>query len=105
DVIPNLSHPTLAIDAVKSTVYAIYNGQNGNGIWKSGDGGETWAEADRGLVYIDASLMTVDPLNSSTVYSAAGEGIFQSIDGGSSWARLAVFSFPAGPAVDRERTQ
>jgi photosystem II stability/assembly factor-like uncharacterized protein len=98
-VIPNLSHPTLAIDAVKSTVYAIYNGQNGSGIWKSGDGGESWAQADGGLVYIDASLMTVDPVNSSTVYSAAGEGIFQSIDGGSSWARLAVFSLPGVPAV------
>src|SRR5262245_20980043 len=98
-VIPNLSRPTLAIDAVKSTVYAAYYGRDGSGIWKSGDGGESWAEADGGLVYVDASVMTVDPLKSSTAYTVAGDGIYQSIDGGSSWSELAVFSLRAVPAV------
>src|SRR5262249_4626696 len=74
---------------------------------KSRDGGNSWEEADGGLESVDVSLMTVDPVNSSTVYSVApvgpvtpptfssGQGIYRSIDSGSSWASLAVFPFPA----------
>jgi photosystem II stability/assembly factor-like uncharacterized protein len=119
DVIPYFSHPTLAIDPATSTVYAAYNSPYGSGVLKSRDAGNSWEEADSGLEYIDVSLMTVDPVNSSTVYSVApvgpvtpptfssGQGIYRSIDGGSSWASLAVFPFPAygglvsGPAQIR----
>jgi photosystem II stability/assembly factor-like uncharacterized protein len=71
DVIPSLSRPTLAIDPATSTVYVAYYGQNGCGILKSQDGGSNWQEADGGLEYVDVSLMAVDPVNSSFVYSVA----------------------------------
>src|SRR5262249_5325852 len=103
DVIPSLSQPTLAFDPATSTVYVAYYGQNGTGIVKSGDGGNSWEQADGGLEDVDVSLMAVDPLNPSTVYSVApvgpvnfltfqsADGLYRSIDGGSSWASLAVF--------------
>ena len=66
----------------------------GGGLFKSVDGGATWASAAAGIT--DGSLpisighLAIDPLHPSTIFAAAeGRGLFRSTNSASSWARLA----------------
>lgn len=68
----------------------------GNGMWKSTDGGATWARAgleDAGQI----AHIHVDPRNADLVYAAAmghifgpseTRGVFRSRDGGATWQRV-----------------
>lgn len=84
-----------------------YDVQAGNGVFKSTDGGKTWADA--GLTatrHIGAIL--VDPHDANTVLVAAlghyfgpnaERGVFRSIDGGKTWKRTLFVDNDTG-AVD-----
>ncbi|MBL7828521.1 MAG: hypothetical protein JNJ57_17945, partial [Saprospiraceae bacterium] len=77
---------------------------NGNGIYKSSDGGETWnylALADKGII----SKITVHPTNPMHLVVAsmgnpyirdAERGIFVSKDGGTTWVKTLYVSNQAG---------
>ena len=85
--------------------------QNMRGIYKSVDGGKTWAQKDRGVVEkngITFRGFTVDPRNSSVVYAAAQIGstswagefrtgrlfdlskgvVYKTVDGGENWTAI-----------------
>jgi photosystem II stability/assembly factor-like uncharacterized protein len=77
----------------------IVAGSAGGGVWKSGDGGQSW----RGLWHKEATLnigaLAIDPSNPATIYCGTGEanlsadsypgvGIFRSLDG-VNWQLLA----------------
>jgi photosystem II stability/assembly factor-like uncharacterized protein len=53
-------------------------------IFKSGDGGTTWAEAGEGLPTSTFSIVA-DPAFSDTLYAATDRGVLQSNDGAESW--------------------
>ena len=66
------------------------------GIFRSRDGGNTWAHLTNGLPAVEASDVAVDPVDPRIVYAAIGNifgdpgnGIYKSTDGGDSWTRLA----------------
>ncbi len=68
----------------------------GNGMYKSTDGGKTWAQIGLGYSQHIARVL-VDPHNPNIVlvaalghaYGASGErGVFRSTDGGSTWAKV-----------------
>jgi len=86
----------LAIDPVdSSTMYACtYEAAtNPNRIYKTTDGGDTWYEADSGIVtqtWTWFFSLAIDPHDSTTVYAGTSRGIFKSLDAGESW-------FPIGP--------
>ena len=87
---------TLAIDAQDpNTIYAAV--ENG-GVWKSTDGGVSWAN----LAEFNAVGIAIDPQNTGTVYvgvQGAGTGsggIWKSTDGGTNWTKSVV---PAGGGV------
>jgi photosystem II stability/assembly factor-like uncharacterized protein len=64
-----------------------------SGVWKSPDGGESWAISNSGIQSIDATGVTFDPDSSSTAYlSARAQGLFRSVDSGASFE-----SVPGGP--------
>jgi photosystem II stability/assembly factor-like uncharacterized protein len=59
---------------------------NGNGVYKSTDGGETWQPANQGMMDRSVTALAIDPTNPQTVYAGTYEGeLFRSADGGATW--------------------
>ncbi|HEX2269374.1 MAG TPA: carboxypeptidase regulatory-like domain-containing protein, partial [Pyrinomonadaceae bacterium] len=79
----------LVIDpAQPSTVYA----GSANGVFKSTNGGRTWAAINNGLTSRSVITLVIDPLTPSTLYAVVSgsnstRGIYKSTDGGGSWNR------------------
>ncbi len=71
----------------------VYAGASQGGVFRSVDGGVTWAAASRGLLDERIVALAVDPRHSSTVYAAAFTGVFTSGDGGDSWTATPL-AFP-----------
>ena len=71
----------------------------GGGIYKSADGGITWAESDAGLRVHDIRTVIGGPLNPSFLYAGDNNGLFQSRNGGATWTKPATFQIlpPVSP--------
>lgn len=74
----------MAIDPVNpQTVYA---GTWGAGVYKSSDGGTTWANASSGLGNRYINSMAIDPQNPSVLYAGTyTDGVYKTVDGAQSW--------------------
>src|SRR5215212_1085785 len=88
---------TLLIDPTDPNV--MYAAAVAGGIWKTTNGGTSWAPLDDFLANIAVTCMAFDPSNSTTIYAGTGEGffnadgvrgagIFKSTDSGAHWTRL-----------------
>ncbi len=67
----------------------IYAGTLGEGIFKSVDGGLTWAAINNGLTVLVVRSLVIDPRNSSIVYaSTRGGDVFKTLDGGETWISI-----------------
>ena len=90
----SLNVQSLAIDPTDTNVIYLgtgWSGSNGNGVFKSTDGGTTWMAANRGMIDYSITALAVDPLNPQTVYAGGfGGELFKSTDGGATWNELAV---------------
>jgi hypothetical protein len=68
----------------------------GDGVFKSADGGASWAAVNAGLSVLDVRALAIDPKTPATLYvGTQGGGVFKSTDGGESW----VPSSGTGPEV------
>ncbi len=82
----------LAIDSTNPLV--MYAGMSafvgaGQGVYKSVDGGETWAASNKGMLDYAISALAVDPANPQVVYAGSSSGdLFKSTDGGGTWTNL-----------------
>jgi hypothetical protein len=81
---PNVRWPTTLTRAslvvhpgVTTTLYA---GFPGSGIFKSIDGGATWAPFNSGLTNLDVRALAVVPGNPSALYAATAGGVFKISD-------------------------
>ena len=77
----------------------LFAGTNEGGIFRSTDGGETWAPASEGLrVYENNMLPVIFVLaqKGNTLYAGTNGNIFYSIDSGDSWQPLAHFQDEIG---------
>lgn len=72
----------------------LYAGSAAGGIWKTVDGGSTWAPKSDNLAGLGVSDILIDPTNSSIIYMATGDadashissiGLYKSIDAGNTW--------------------
>ena len=94
--LPGDEHATfvlsLAIDPTEpNVVYAGTGGWvgNGHGVYKSMDGGDTWATANRGMIDYRISALAVVPQQPQTVYAGSDGGeLFKSTDVGETWTDL-----------------
>jgi hypothetical protein len=88
---------TLIIDPIDPNV--MYAAAVAGGIWKTTNGGSSWAPLDDFLANIAVTCLAFDPSNSTTIYAGTGEGffnadgvrgagIFKSTDSGAHWTRL-----------------
>jgi photosystem II stability/assembly factor-like uncharacterized protein len=79
----------LAVDPQTPTnVYAAAPG----GVFKSTDGGMTWARATNGITDLSIDALVIDPMTPTTLYAGAnqGGGVFKSTDGANSWTQLST---------------
>jgi photosystem II stability/assembly factor-like uncharacterized protein len=83
---------SLAIDPTNADVVYVGTGWgsfNGNGVYKSTDGGETWAPANRGMIDYGISALAVSPADSRIIYAGGANGeLFKSSDGAATWTDL-----------------
>jgi hypothetical protein len=79
----------------------MWVGSVGGGIWRSIDGGASWAPVNDFLANLAVSSMIINPTNPNILYAGTGEdftapdglqggGVFQSTDAGASWNLLAT---------------
>ncbi len=81
----------LAFDPQNSDVaYATYANFGGRHVWKTSDGGASWASIDgsgaTGIPDIPVHAVLVDPGDSQVLYLGTDLGVFVSVDGGTTWA-------------------
>ncbi len=79
----------------------IYVGSVAGGVWKSTNGGATWASTMNDLITLNISALAMKPGDPNTLYAGTGEGYFtgdclpgrgllKTTDGGQTWKRIHV---------------
>ncbi|MEM7087709.1 MAG: hypothetical protein AAF489_16125 [Bacteroidota bacterium] len=68
-----------------NVVYAVFSGFGTDHIYKTVDGGATWASIDNGLPDLPTNAVLVDPLNPDDIYVGNDVGVYYSEDAGNSW--------------------
>ena len=64
---------------------------DGLGIWRSNDDGQTWQPSSRGLTDLGITRLAVSPdfARDGTLYALSQRGVFRSTDRGATWTSLA----------------
>ena len=76
----------LAVDPLTPTT--VYAGTANSGVYKSTDGGATWAPANAGMGSARVVALLIDTTTPTTLY-AGGSGVYKSLDAGATWAQVA----------------
>ena len=77
----------ISIDAQDlDTVYVTFGGYVTGNVWKTSDGGSTWANIGQALPAAPVRALTVHPNQSAFVYLGSEVGLFASEDGGATWS-------------------
>ncbi len=84
----NASILDLAISSINPEI--IYAATSAHGIYRSSNGGQTWAESKSDFTYV--RKITLDPLDENTIYIVADQegerALFKTTDGGINWKKL-----------------
>ena len=90
----------IAVDPRGATDQVIYIATNDGGVWKTTNGGTSWAPLTDSMPSLSMGDVALDPGNPSIVYAGTGNlfdgggtfsksvGIYKSLDGGGSWSVL-----------------
>ena len=95
---------TIVIDPTNNSI--IHAGTDGDGAYKSTDGGQNWIAINNdGLTDSKIFSLAVDPTNTSIIYAGTYGVIIKSTDGGNKWTfckgglpNLYIISLAIGPA-------
>jgi photosystem II stability/assembly factor-like uncharacterized protein len=86
-----------AIEADPGNPNVLFAGTNGQGIYRSTDGGRTWTQTNSGLGHLYVNDILVSPADSNIVFAGTGRGsavgdpgtgLYRSTDRGSTWRRV-----------------
>lgn len=82
-----------------------------SGLWKSTNGGTSWAPISDAISALGCTDVAIDPSNTNTMYLATGDGdaadvftlgVYKSIDGGATWAPTnLVFNLSSGQTLSK----
>ena len=95
----NIGGRTRAIVIHPTTPTTMWAAAVAGGVWKSTDGGQTWAPLDDMMANLAVVSLALDPTNPDVLYAGTGEGffngdfvrgagIFKSTNGGATWTQL-----------------
>lgn len=88
-----------AVEQHPSNTNIIYVGVPQGGVWKTTNGGTTWAPITDDLPISGVSDITIDPNNPNTLYVCTGDGdgndsygigVLKSTDGGTTWSNTSL---------------
>jgi photosystem II stability/assembly factor-like uncharacterized protein len=95
----NIGGRTRALVIEKEDPRVMYAAGVAGGVWKTEDGGRTWAPLDDLMANLGVTSLAMNPGNSDVLYAGTGEiqaadgvrgaGIFRTDNGGASWDQLA----------------
>jgi hypothetical protein len=72
------------------TVYIGGYESPGSGLYRTLDGGTTWAKVTTTTITSTINAIAVRPDNSNVVFAASGAGIFRSTDFGATWVKVST---------------
>ena len=102
----------IRFDPAFATNNTMYAGAPAGGLWKSTNGGTTWAivSSTDAIASIGVTDIAIDPTNSQTIYIATGDGdagdtysigVLKSTDGGLTWTNTMNWSTNQGRTISR----
>ena len=105
---------SLAVSPGYAADKTVYGGTFGRGLIKSGDGGKSWSEANKGITSSQAQVVSISPdyVRDRTVYAGTfGGGVYKTSDGGANWIPvnrglkvLAISALAVSPDYARDKT-
>jgi len=99
DTMPTLGVSAIIVDYSSPDRIFIGTGDrdagdaSGLGVYKSTDGGLTWAPAKTGMGNVTVGRMLQDPTNASIILAATSGGIYRTVDGGDNWTQTKTGNF------------
>ena len=95
----NIGGRTRSLVIHPTTPTTMWAGAVAGGVWKTTDGGASWAPLDDMMANLAVSSMALDLTNPNVLYAGTGEGfyngdvvrgagIFKSTNGGTTWTQL-----------------
>ena len=91
DILPTLGVSSIAVDYTNPNVIYMGTGDRdasdapGLGVWKSLDGGLTWAASNTGMGNAIVGRMLIHPTNNAVLFAATSSGVYKTTDAGASW--------------------
>jgi photosystem II stability/assembly factor-like uncharacterized protein len=96
-----MSGRVTAIDALYSNPDVIFVGAASGGVWKTGNGGATWAPLFDDQPLLNIGALKIQQTNPDVIWVGTGEGnprnslnlgdgIFKTLDGGKTWKRMGL---------------
>jgi photosystem II stability/assembly factor-like uncharacterized protein len=76
----------LAMDP--SNPATLYADADGEGVFKSTDGGGNWVALGNGLTDLNFTALAIDPRTPTTLYTSTAFGVFKTTDGGIRWTAI-----------------
>jgi uncharacterized protein (TIGR03437 family) len=91
DDLPFALVQTVVVDP--STPSTLYAATRDLGVFKSADGGATWASANSGIAGTNIQALAIDPVHTQTLYAATAPAaygpsssvVYKTVDGANSW--------------------
>ena len=60
------------------------------GVYKTTDGGLTWAPANDGLTTLEVMVLAIDPSDPDVLYAGTADGVFKTDDGAGTWTPIGL---------------
>ncbi|HEY8477730.1 MAG TPA: hypothetical protein VIN09_12780, partial [Chloroflexota bacterium] len=108
----NLRVNAVAVDPTNPSI--VYAGTNGQGVFRSVDGGRTWSQINSGLQNVFVNDIVISPTDPSIVLVATGQGslvgdpnagVYRSTNRGDSWTGRLVGPFVADLDISPQNPQ